>query len=105
MAQGIFTQEERDVIIKLVTDVKINVLDQNAVPLVSILQSIAKKVFALSQANTPPQINTPGANVLVSEPTVQVSVESSVARTVSKKPGKKALASHGSVEEPDPLSF
>lgn len=44
-----FTQEERDVVIKLVTDIKINVLDQNAIGLVSVLQSIAKKVFSLSQ--------------------------------------------------------
>jgi len=47
--QPTFTKEERDVIIKLVTDVKINILDQSAVAFVEVLQSIAKKTFLLSQ--------------------------------------------------------
>lgn len=75
--QPTFTKEERDIVIKLVSDVKINVLDQNAVEFVQVLQSIAKKTFLLSQ----PQVEK-------SEPS-------------AKKPGKRPEI----VKDSDPSSF
>lgn len=40
-----FTQEEKEVLFKILGDVKINPLDSNTIPLVTIIQSIAKKAF------------------------------------------------------------
>jgi hypothetical protein len=78
-----FTQEERDVVIRLISDVKINALDQNAIPLVSILQAIAKKVFALTDIDL---------NII--QPQV---VDSEVIKPMAKKVLKKVSS--------DPSSF
>ena len=88
MGQAIFTQEERDVVIKLITDVRINVLDQTASDLVSILQSIAKKVFALSQP--------------IGEQRPEKDAES---KPATRKNSRKVSTPQALPEEPDPLSF
>lgn len=40
-----FTQEEKEVLFRILGDVKVNPLDSNTIPLVTIIQSIAKKAF------------------------------------------------------------
>lgn len=85
--QPTFTQEERDVVIKLVTDVKINVLDQNAVGFVQILQSIAIKVFMLAP------------------PAAPASVEKSAPLEKPEAPVKKSGKKTDPSKNHDPLSF
>ena len=41
-----FTKEEREMLVRIFSDVKINPLSVEAIPLVAMMQSIAKKVFA-----------------------------------------------------------
>jgi len=44
--QTVFTKDEKEVLFRILGDVKINPLDSNTIPLVTVIQSIAKKVFA-----------------------------------------------------------
>jgi len=46
--QTLFSKDEREVLIRILSDVKINPLDPSTVTLVTIIQSIAKKVVAAS---------------------------------------------------------
>lgn len=40
------TQEEKEVLVKILADVRINPLDSNAAPLIQVIQSIGRKAFA-----------------------------------------------------------
>lgn len=46
------TQEEKEVLVKILADVRINPLDGNAAPLVQIIQSIGRKAFSNEQSDS-----------------------------------------------------
>ena len=46
------TQEEKEVLVKILADVRINPLDSNAAPLLQIIQSIGRKAFATEQSDS-----------------------------------------------------
>jgi hypothetical protein len=46
------TQEEKEVLVKILADVRINPLDSNAGPLLQIIQSIGRKAFASEQSDS-----------------------------------------------------
>jgi hypothetical protein len=45
-----FTKEEREMLVRIFSDVKINPLSVEAIPLIAMMQSIAKKVFAAGES-------------------------------------------------------
>lgn len=45
-----FTKEEKEFLIRLMQDVKINPLAVEAIPVISMMQGIARKVFAIPDA-------------------------------------------------------
>lgn len=46
------TQEEKEVLVKILADVRINPLDSNAAPLIQIIQSIGRKAFSNEAADS-----------------------------------------------------
>lgn len=48
-----FTADERDLLFKILNDVKILPLDPNSLPLLQAIQAIAKKIYAASEPQKP----------------------------------------------------